>query len=271
VALIQGREDELTNWLRYAEHVGMTGLLSTYEWQPVEDLGKGGYTNLVYNKRPAQPGSNACRTLLISQDVDNACLAWLALTYSWDDVLGQLLNYPSCCTQAFIKHWPEAVAHFQGDLVSLIFETSKTPPFDWRLNIFGRYFGYELIQHFPCSFDCLESRQLAAKTEQVLAQFEPEWMDKIRNTLQSPVFFTHNTGIVILHQASVKIKNMNYLITFNAKQLQYTAPESPLSLALKDANQLEYFPQNSKVSINTKSFDGFIVTFKETPALRGYT
>ena len=181
--LLHGPEPELSGWVSWAERRGFTALLSSYQWEPRTDLGKGGYSNLSGDHRPAEAGSGAWRSLLVSADEDRAILGWLCLHFGWDGFLGQLLGYPCCCAAAFAERWPAAIEGHQGDLAPLTLAASGPPPYDWRVNVFARYFGASLIQHFPCRFQCPASRESAERVAQGLGYFETGYLEMARELL----------------------------------------------------------------------------------------
>jgi hypothetical protein len=77
---------------------------------------------------------------------------------------GAALGYPSCCTSFFQEHYGSA----HPDLV-----TDTAPPargrYEPRINNACRHFGYRLISHFPCRWDCETSLE---KADKILAELE---------------------------------------------------------------------------------------------------
>lgn len=101
---------------------------------------------------------------------EQACDAHTADAHA---VLGDLLGYPECCIDAYREHGPanevpiyEMACHSENavenpDDQSLLLESP-----DPLLNVIWQYLGYSFLDHIPCSFDCEQSRDLAAANGQ---------------------------------------------------------------------------------------------------------
>lgn len=203
-ALLHGPEPLLKAWLRWGEDRRLWGLLSAQEWSLKADEGKGGYSNLAPGLRPALPGSGAMRSLILAPDPERAVLGWMAVALGWDDVVGEVLGFPACCRAFFKAKWPEAVAQHQGDLVPLMLEATRAAgdfgPYDWRLNLFARYFGAELLSHFPCTLRCAESLKLARRFEAGLKRAEPETAARLEGLMRGLVLYTERGGVALAPQ-----------------------------------------------------------------------
>ncbi len=200
-ALLHGPEPQLAAWLRWAEDRGLWGLLSALEWRKAEDEGKGGYSNLAPAPTPARPGSGAMRSLLIAPDKDRALLGWMAVALGWDSVVGEVLGFPPCCRAFFEANWPKAAAERQGDLAPLVLEATRTAgaegPHDWRLNLFARYFGAEILSHFPCRCDCAASLAQAQRLEAGLRLLDPERAARTRSLMRGLVLYSERGGVAL--------------------------------------------------------------------------
>jgi hypothetical protein len=260
-ALLHGSEGDLTGWLAWAERRGLTAILSGYQWRPQQDQGKGGYSNLTGGRQPAEAGSGAWRSLLVSPDEDRAILSWLCLQFGWDRLLGQLLGYPDCCADAFDQRWSAAVSEHQGDLAPLSLAASGPPPFDWRSNIFARYFGAALIQHFPCRFQCPASAIAATRTAWALEQFEPEQFAAFRSLLQAPVLYTETQGVVLFRGARVRERGGELELEYDAESLLSTEPASPLTQTLSQRAAVRWGAGQDHCHIGGRAFDGRLAWF----------
>ncbi len=261
-ALLHGSEGELTGWLAWAERRGFTALLCGHQWQPRQDQGKGGYSNLTGDRQPAEAGSGAWRSLLVSADEDRAILGWLCLQFGWDRLLGQLLGYPDCCADAFDQRWPDAVREHQGDLAPLTLAASGAPPFDWRNNVFARYFGAALIQHFPCRFQCSASAATAARAAWALEQFEPEQFAAFRDLLQAPLVYTEKQGVALLRGGQLRQLGGELELDYAAESLLSTEPASPLAQALSQASVVRWSAGQGRFHIGEQAFDGQLAWFQ---------
>ncbi len=186
----------------------MTALLSPYEFVPAGDPLKGCYSNSMSEVRPATPGSGAWRSILAGWESERVLLAWLSLLFHWDELLGGLLGFPRCCAAAFARRWEYASQNHAGDVAPVILEQlcagGFAGVFGWETNIFARYFGCEIIQHFPCRLDCPESIVLARRNMAAWSAFQTAAAAEARRRLSSPVLFTRAGEVAVFPTASIR-------------------------------------------------------------------
>lgn len=118
---------------------------------------------------------------------------------------GQLLGYPDCCIDNFIKNLVNGVDY---TLVSLhnvrtraSFYCNNLFVFDSKLDSFQlkTYFDNHnilygphqlfLIRHVPCSFDCKHSIKIGKITLKLLKNNSPDLFEKILGTLKRPLLY----------------------------------------------------------------------------------
>lgn len=87
--------------------------------------------------------------------------------------LGRLLGYPECCVEFFAKYEP-IQSQLTNDYVEFILKNSKGRRFQFYTNICKRDFDITLLNHFPCSFGCKNSIELAKKNLSVLQRQDIE-------------------------------------------------------------------------------------------------
>lgn len=203
--LEHGTEQALLRLASHARARGIPALFGPFEFDIERDNRRGRYSNRAGAQRPARSGSGAWRTLLISHDRDLAGLAWLAIAAGWDRLLGRLLGYPECCSDFFVRRWPEAWARHQGDLGSLLLAEHATPAraLPWRANVFARYKAPCLVSHFPCSFDCAATLLLARRAEACLDTFRPDLAEAARGAMRGLVL-EDGAGIHVLPGAKLR-------------------------------------------------------------------
>lgn len=264
VVLLHGQDAELRAMLAWAEARRFTALLSAHEWDRGVDEGKGGYSNLATNLRRARGSSTAWRSLLVGADEDATMLAWLALAFGWDEMLGRLLGYPVCCAKAFPRRWAQAVASHQGDLVAACIDDSGPGPHDWRVNNLGRYFGVELIQHFPCRFSCAPSRELAARADTALAAWEPQLHARTRAALDAPAIYAEGEGVALLPGAEVDAGGDLISLRYDPARLLISLNDGPLHRALRGASRVSFRPGEREVCIGEHTLPGRLAMFAET-------
>lgn len=188
MALLHGPEQQTRQWLAVAFQNGLCGLTSAIEFEPVQDSRLGRYANLMGQQRPARFGSGAWRGVFIGPDPAWVLAAWLAEQRGWDGVLGACLGYPSCCIDQFEQRWPIARQHYQGDPgLMLLAEAGDDDVLPWELNLYARYSGPCLTEHFPCSWHCAASIQRATQLSFALAFTDKEAEAEIRQRMQRPV------------------------------------------------------------------------------------
>ncbi len=263
LVLIHGQESELAALVAWAELRGYTALLSADEWDRQTDEGKGGYSNLAMNMRRARAGSGAWRSLLLGVDEDRTLLAWFALAFGWDEMLGRLLGYPACCTAVFAERWKEAAASHQGDVVAACIADSGAGPHDWRVNILGRYFGAEFLQHFPCRFGCASSIALASRTEGALAVWEPALHAWMRSVLAAPVVYTETSGIAILVEGRTHDGATGPEVTYKPGCVMVTEPNGRLDLALRSATLVKHAAPDGMITVAGRQLEGSLVGFAD--------
>lgn len=262
LALVHGGEHELTRLGAWAASRSLVALLSPEELCSAPDEGKGGYMNLVHGRRPARAGSGAMRGLVIGLDENQAILGWLSLLFQWDDFLGRLLGYPTCCTAAFVERWDRAVAEHQGDPSVLGLAASRRGPFDWRLNVFGRYFGASLIEHFPCTFRCEASLAIARRHEAGLRLFAAEQAEAIQAVLDAPVLYTERHGVFSFPGGRLEQHEDTQALSYAPERMRSTVSGTPLHEALSRRGRIE--ARGGQIALGPGgSFEGWLVGFSE--------
>jgi hypothetical protein len=191
MVLVHGAEPALTAVGAWARTQGYAALLSPFQFEPEADAALGRYSNCASALAPAIAGSGQWRGLLLSPDTAVAELAWLCLLFGWDALLGKLLGYPNCCADAFARDWPRARTEFRGDpaLMWLALHDRQDVALDlpWETNVYARYFGHELVQHFPCTPHCAATRSLARRNMSALQLYWPDAALALLSALQAPI------------------------------------------------------------------------------------
>lgn len=155
--------------------------------------------------------------------------------------LGFMLGYPECCTK-FYNENKEKAASKQMDFV--LFTPKSKKPFPFYNNVCLRYFGINLISHFPCSFHCKESIKLAKKNLEFLKNHLPEIANYFTNELKSFIIYTEYQGVH--YSADYKINNnkvrFDYLKSTADTQLRKELNDSK-EIIMEDFN---HFNLNNK-------------------------
>ena len=98
----------------------------------------------------------------ISKDEEKAVLADCYELKNNHAQFGHILGYPKCCIKFFVKHEPMR-SKLDNDYVGPCLENSEGKVFPFYNNILLRNQDITLLNHFPCSFNCEESMDLARK------------------------------------------------------------------------------------------------------------
>lgn len=107
----------------------------------------------------------------ISKDEKKAAMADI-LEYRNDHRgLGLLLGYPSCCVDFFVKNEPVR-SKLDNDYVIPALENSKGIRYPFYTNIIKRSIDITLLNHFPCSFNCEKSIEIAKKNLSLIGKID---------------------------------------------------------------------------------------------------
>ncbi|MBU0614762.1 MAG: hypothetical protein KJ601_01595 [Nanoarchaeota archaeon] len=103
--------------------------------------------------------------------------------------LGLALGYPECCCKFFESNKSE-FKEKDNDLLPATLSASDGFMFPFYNNIAMRYFDYTLLHHFPCSFNCEKSNELAKKYLSVIEKNSSRHAALIRKNLLGAAIHT---------------------------------------------------------------------------------
>lgn len=110
--------------------------------------------------------------------------------------LGLLLGYPECCCEFFEKN-------FNGqntDLTLKILENSDGYEFPFYSNVAARHFDVALLSHFPHSFECKPSIEIAKNNLKTIEKHSKQLAAMFSGILQGVVAYTNSEGIFLLRK-----------------------------------------------------------------------
>lgn len=110
--------------------------------------------------------------------------------------LGLILGYPECCCGFFEKNFNKQ----NTDLTLKILENSNGYEFPFYNNIAARHFDVALLSHFPHSFECAPSIEIAKNNLKIIKKHLPQLADLFVRTLQCMVIYTIEEGIFLLRK-----------------------------------------------------------------------
>lgn len=117
--------------------------------------------------------------------------------------LGLTLGYPECCCDFFVKFEPEE-SKKKNDYIMPVLNNSKEP-FPFYTNFLAKYSDITLLNHFPCSFNCEKSIELAKQHLKVIEKHDKKLAEKFKEILKSDVGYSEE-GIEIVKDGKVILK-----------------------------------------------------------------
>jgi hypothetical protein len=111
--------------------------------------------------------------------------------------LGMLLGYPGCCCEFFDKNFEEE-SKKRNDYIMPAFRNSKGKSFPFHNNVLARYFDIGLLSHFPCSFSCKASKEIAASNLECLKKHSNDAADNFERILRSAAIYDDGKIFLLL-------------------------------------------------------------------------
>ena len=184
-------------------------------------------------KLPNDANEKGYLFVYLSKDKRIAIDAKLAEQFQDHKKLGMLLGYPKCCREFFDKNFGDKDA----DLTLKTLENSQGFAFPFYTNIGARHFDMSLLGHFPHSFDCEPSIDIARNNLKTLKENFPALADFLVRNLSAAVVYTSNDGIFLLTGHRLEADELNYSEVFTTtKSKLYYIPSSNNKLKIIDKN-----------------------------------
>lgn len=108
----------------------------------------------------------------ISKDPQKAAMAEAFEFKNDHRGLGLLLGYPDCCVSFYVNQEPKQ-SKLDNDYVTSTLENSKGVRYPYFNNICRRHTDTTLLNHFPCSFNCKKSIEIAKRHLRLIAELDP--------------------------------------------------------------------------------------------------
>jgi len=157
--------------------------------------------------------------------------------------LGLELGYPKCCCEFFSNNFNENSA----DLTLKILKNSKGFEFPFCTNIAARHFDINLLSHFPCSFNCEKSINIAKNNLEIIKKHSIELADIFEKALKNGILYSEANGIFILKG----IKKTSNISNINNKSNIELAFNEILTTTTNELFRL--LQSNKKLTIITKN------------------
>jgi len=145
----------------------------------------------------------------ISKNADSAELAKYLENSNDNRRLGELLGYPDCCIDFFIRNIEEQ-SKKNNDYVLPVLNNTDGFIFPKELNIAGRYFDFNLLPFFPHSFRCPEALKLARSYLALITDHDPALAVELAKKLARGVIYTEKMGVYLLDEPVLKGGYLNF-------------------------------------------------------------
>ena len=110
--------------------------------------------------------------------------------------LGLTLGYPKCCCEFFAKNFDDK----NTDLTLKSLNNSDGFEFSFYNNIAARHFDITLLSHFPHSYECKPSIEIAKNNLKIIHKHSKELAEMFSVVLKSAVIYTLDEGIFLLRK-----------------------------------------------------------------------
>jgi len=166
--------------------------------------------------------------------------------------LGLLLGYPKCCCEFFQKNFSAK----NTDLTLKILENSEGFEFPLYTNIAARHFDVSLLSHFPHSFECRPSVEIAKNNLDAIKKHSAQLSTMLAEILHGVVVYTMEDGIFLLR----KHEKINNEIIYGDV---LTTTKSKLYFLLSSNRKLKILDRNNFTvnDVNIKGEDYGIMVF----------
>ena len=171
---------------------------------PIDRVNKPlGYSSVATPWDPTQPWEY--RVVFIKQErgKEIAKISNLSNNYKIDDdKLGEILGYPSCCRNSFLRTWGKNQVDSTWD------QYAETGSADGPVeaNMLWRWKNVRWVSHMPCSFQCQETVEIGKKTREVMRKYGlVEEIKAIDTILSWPTKWSGINGIAEIIGPCIKV------------------------------------------------------------------
>lgn len=236
LALLTGSLAKLTRYAAIARKAGLSCALGPYRYKRIYKDSCAPFSNImVPQSRMSPDGSCDVASLIVGYDEDKIDLAWLAVAFGWNELLGNVLGYPTCCIDFFAMHWPEAAADRFGDLTKFVLTQTQGTIFERHLNYFTRYFGGRTIDHFPCSLNCSRSQAHGQKILEVLNRMPSNLCERSLKLQGSAVIVTKSDDIVLIPNYEYSANCDEWVLAYSPDGIETTTSSSLWDFVIKNS------------------------------------
>jgi hypothetical protein len=211
------------------------------------DAGKGGWVSRYGFEESLEANHGACMIYVGIRPED--VLAAKNYEHSQNDCgLGESLGIPGCCVKMYIDSIERAEQKQNDYLEFTLANTRSEYPHNHWNNIAAQYFGYGLLSHYPCSFDCIPSADLAQKIHQILADYSRKFADMFLRYHQKNYIYTEFDGIFCLSGSTFEGGSIYY----DPSKIEVTL-DSVLASVLRSGNHIRVKGKHHFQVLNEKA------------------
>ncbi len=185
--------------------LGLHMVPSEYRILPERNPTQSGYSNRA--RRLPRSHTSGKLIVYVSKDAFTAREAVSADEKQDHNAVGELLGYPECCVSFFLSGL-SSFSMTNMDLTFLLGRTMRIYPY--FNNYALRCVGYALLDHFPCSLECLHSQRLAALRLSLIERRFPHLADLFTAALRSMVLYTQDEGVFYSKSYHVNLNRVNF-------------------------------------------------------------
>ncbi|MBU0628376.1 MAG: hypothetical protein KKC75_04245 [Nanoarchaeota archaeon] len=232
-ARIMADEDEEDKILGIILEKGLNYSISDFKVLKVDK--EKGYSDKGIKVDP-KSNENGDFFVYISKDKDITEKAKILEAENKHKELGILLGYPSCCAEFFEKHFEEESKR-NNDFTLAVLKSSDGFSFPFYTNIGARHFDLALLSHFPCSFSCAASLEIAKKNLELIKQEDKEFAEVIEGMLKGAIVYTETEGVFLLRNPELEHNRICYQGIISTKNNQ-------MYESLKNAEHIDIISKN---------------------------
>tara|TARA_Y100000310_G_C20678097_1_gene814246 strand:- start:185 stop:1027 length:843 start_codon:yes stop_codon:yes gene_type:complete len=208
IVRLDANDSEFKKIKKFCDKENLSLEVSDFKVIKIMDEGKGGYANIV-KRVPLSNSEQGLKHIYISKDKNKTKFLKILESKNDDVAIGQLLGYPKCCVNFFMKN-KENQQKLQNDYILPTLGNSEGFEFPFYLNYVVRYFDVTLLSHFPHDFNCKESIKITEKNLECIKKHSKELADKFEKMLQSAILYTEHQGIFVFKDFELKSNTLHY-------------------------------------------------------------
>lgn len=231
-ARILAYEDDLNKIVSFLNEKGIPTAISGFKVVK-QNLQSGLYSDISV-ALPKDSAKKGHFFVYLSKDKNTADKAKLMEESNSHEELGLLLGYPKCCCDFFAEN-------FSGDNADLTLKTLENSDgyeFEFYNNIAARHFDVALLSHFPHSFGCEPSIEIAKSSLKAIQKHSKEAAAVFSDMLKRVAVYTMEEGIFLLKmrgKANGEIAYGDVLATSKSKLSYLLSSNKKLRIAGKNS------------------------------------